>query len=111
MSEPRAYTEEEARAMFLEQVYAIKEFWENESRDKSLKGKMEGCVFSILALIDGSNVSIPAMTLAMNSHPEDKLYHQEQGENWFEDGTEITGNVELHDEWQRLRAKKDGVIE
>jgi len=110
MSEPRAYTEEEARQLFLEQVYEIKEFWENESRQPKLKDKMEGCVFSILALIDGSNIGIPAMTLAMNPHPEDKAYHQEQGENWFEEGQEITGNVELHDEWQKFRAKKDGGI-
>jgi hypothetical protein len=110
MSEPRAYTEEEARQLFLEQVYEIMEFWVKESRKSDLKDKMEGCIFSILALIDGSNIGIPAMTLAMNPHPEDKSYHQGQGENWFEDGLEITGNVELHNEWCRLRAKKDGVI-
>jgi len=104
---PRAYTEEEARAMFLEQIYQIKEFWEKESRRETLKDKMEGCIFSILALIDGSNIGFPAMSLQLDPHEDDEDYHRKEGENWFEMGMEITGILELHDEWQKLRAEKD----
>lgn len=104
---PRAYTEEEARAMFLEKVYEIKEFWEKESRKETLKEKMEGCIFSIMALLDGSHIGFPAVSLLLDPHSGDKDYHKEQGENWFEPEMEIGDLVELHDEWQKLRAEKD----
>ena len=110
MSEPRAYTDEEVRQQFLEQIYQIKDFWEKESRNKSLKGKMEGCIFSILALMDGSSGGFPAVALIADPHPDDEEYYKSQGKNWIEDGTPIGGDVELHDEWQKLRAKKDGNI-
>jgi hypothetical protein len=111
MSEPRAYTDEEVRQQFLEKIYEIKEFWQKESVTKdNLKDRMEGCIFSILALLDGSAIEFPAVSLIASPHSDDEEYHKSQGENWIEDGTLIGGNVELHDEWQRLRAKKDGVI-
>ena len=110
MSEPRAYTDEEVRQQFLEKVYEIKEHWEKESRLTSVKEKMEGCIFSILALMDGSAIEFPAIALIASPHPDDEEYHKSRGENWIEDGTLIGGDVELHDEWQKLRAEKDGGI-
>jgi len=105
--EPRAYTDEEVRTMFLEKVYGIKEYWEKESvTNDTLKGRMEGCVFSIMALLDGSNIDFPAVALIAIPHPSDEDFHKERGENWIEDGTLIGGNVELHDEWSKLRAEK-----
>jgi hypothetical protein len=109
--EPRAYTDEEVREQFLEKVYDIKEFWEKETKQKSTKDKLEGCIFSILALLDGSSINFPAVALIASPHSDDEEYHKKLGENWIEDGTLIGDNVELHDEWQRLRAEKDGTIE
>jgi hypothetical protein len=108
MSEPRAYTDEEVRQQFLEQVYEIKEFWEKESvSNDTIKGRLEGCVFSILALLDGSNIGFPAVSLIAMPHPDDEEFHKSKGENWIAEGTLIGGDVELHNEWHRVKAEKN----
>lgn len=106
----RVITKEEARKMVLEQMYEIKEFWEKESREKTLKGKMEGCIFSILALLDGSSPGLPMMHISLRPHDDDERYHKANDENWFESGQVINDDVELHNEWAKLRAEKDGTI-
>ena len=103
---PRAYTQEEARAMFLERVYEIKKYWEEEPGKKTLQERMGGCIFSIMALLDGSNIDFPAVSLLLDPHEDDIDFHRDQGDNWFEMGMELTGIHELHDEWQKLRAEK-----
>jgi len=106
----KARTKEESVEMFLEQIYQTKEFWEKESRCQTLKGKMEGLVFSILAMFDGSNAGFPALDISLQPHPDDKQYHQDNDEDWFEPGMVINDEVELHGMWQSLRAEKDKKI-
>ncbi len=109
----KAITREEARKMFLDEIYSIKEYWEKEEvTNDTIKGRLEGCIFSILVLIDGGHIGFPAMEISMHPHPDDEQYHKDHDENWFEMGQLITDDVvELHDMWAKVRAEKTQSIE
>jgi hypothetical protein len=96
MTESGAYTEEEARALFLDQVEGIVRFW--STVDTPCDDRVDGVVFSILSLIDGVAVGSPGFRVTPDPHPNDRAYHEERGERWWSPDTEIT-NVYLHDEW------------
>ena len=95
----RAYTKKEVRKKFLDGIHNIVDFWVNESREETVEGKVNGVAFSILAMIDGSNIDIPAFDVVVRPHPDDKEYHQSEGNNWFEDGMIINDDCSLHEFW------------
>jgi len=94
-------TKEKAREMFLNHIHDMVEFWANESRKQDPKRKLDGLVFSILALIDGSGMGLPAMDIVLRPHPEDKEFHQKEDEDWFEDGMVINDDCHLHEFWHK----------
>ena len=96
----RAVTKEEMREDFLKQVRNIVDWWKNESR-VDVDGRIEGVAFSILVLIDGEHAMFPGMDLVMRPHPDDKDYHEKNGENWIPDGLVINDGVALHEEFQQ----------
>jgi hypothetical protein len=101
MSEPRAYTETEVREQFLEQVRTLVRYWAGEHplsnvpEDYTAFQRCDGVAFSILSLIDGGNLSLPAFKLVTMPHEQDADYHREGGENWYPDDIDIAGA--LHD--------------
>jgi len=95
----RAYTKEEARKKFLDQIHNTVDHWENESRAETSKEKLDGLAFSILSMIDGSTMQIPSINIVLNPHTDDKEYHQEKGTNWFEEGMIINDDCHLHEFW------------
>jgi hypothetical protein len=107
--EPRQYTKEEARDLFLKQVRAYIDYWENESRQPTIRQKLEGLAFSIMVLIDGEAATVPGWILAPSPHPDDREYNISKGENYFADNTDaqvlcdIGGG--LHDRLLRLLEK------
>ena len=85
---PRQYTEEEVLERFLKQVWVNIDYWEGQY-DKVVatypcRRKLEGLAFSILAMLDGSNLDLPKFIVAPDPHPEDKSYLRDvEQENWY----------------------------
>jgi hypothetical protein len=101
---PRRYTEEEVRTMFLNTCWSYIDFWDQESTATTCRKKLEGVVFSILAMIDGSNGNFPGMVMTPNPHPDDKSYKRDRGENWFPDKGDIAGS--LHEHFYKVRSPR-----
>jgi hypothetical protein len=93
----RAYTAEEVRDIFLRHIRGIADFWANLP-DKSPKERCDGVAFSILNIVDGNTLPLPALDICLSPHPEDKAYNQENGNNWFEEGM-VINNCQLHDHY------------
>lgn len=97
-SEPRVYTRDEVRAMFLQKLRDYVEYWTAMCPENlSVRQRVEGAVFSTLVVLDGGT-DLPGFMVSPDPHPDDLDYHRDRGENWWpEDGEDITG--ELHSEF------------
>ncbi len=96
-NQPRSYTKEEMREMFLYQCRTIAKYW-SRVKDQTKEEMCDGVVFSILSVIDGGSGGFPcAIDLVLRPHPEDKDYWITEGENWVEDGQVINNVTNLHD--------------
>lgn len=96
---PRAYTSEEIRDVVLEEVRQIARHWADPKLDRDLLGRCNGVAFSILALLDGCSIGIPAIDLVIQPHEGDKDHNIRNGDNWFEPGTVIDDG--LHDHYYK----------
>lgn len=95
----RAYTAEEVRDQFLDHCHSLVDYWLNESRTPDVKDKMNGLVFSILNIFDGTTAALPAFDIIPSPHPSDKAYCQSNGDNWYE--AVVINDCHLHDEWYK----------
>lgn len=100
---PRAYTEEEVRDMIIAHVRHMAHYWATipaldkaTGHEHTVLDRCEGVAFSILAMLDGSSMNIPAITLKLDPHPDDKEYLKGEGLNWFEPGMEISDSLHEH---------------
>lgn len=91
MPTPRAYTEDEVRDMLINQIRAVVRFWADlpdvdraTGRHITVYDRCDGVAFSILSILDGSTLGLPAFDLVPAPHEEDKQYFIENSENWFE---------------------------
>ena len=101
MSEPREHTRDECRRMFLGHIRATSRYWatvDSPDGPKTTQERLDGLAFSILAMLDGC-ASVPGFQVIPAPHPDDRAYHQEQGENWWPSDVDIAGS--LHEEWHR----------
>lgn len=95
----RAYTKKEVREMLLKHLAKLIEVWAR-AEGQSIVGRLDGLVFSILSLIDGSNSNFPKIKLILNPHLDDQQYCKKNEENWFASDMEITDeSLFLHQEW------------
>ena len=100
--EPHELTTEEARDIFMKQVAGIVKYWQNESRSTP-EGRVSGVAHSLLVLIDGGTLNLPAWKVISDPHPDDREYHKENGENWWpeshdlEHPGDITQGAALHE--------------
>jgi hypothetical protein len=102
MTEPRAYTEDEIVGLLIGNIRATVRYWATlPDTDKAtgrlltVEGRCEGVAFSILSLLDGASLNMPAFDLIARPHPDDRQTHEAEGENWFEPGSVVS--VSLHD--------------
>jgi hypothetical protein len=102
----RPYTADEGFEAFLQTVAGIAEYWAKESHATSPLDRCNGVAFSILSLIDGCNIALPAIRLLMDPHSTDKEYHELHGENWWPKDLDITENNSLHELYHKY-AKRD----
>lgn len=84
----REYTTEEVREKFLRAIAARVDFWDRESRATTSREKLEGLTHSILALLDGCDIELPAFIVAPNPHPDDKEYCIQEELDYFPRGCE-----------------------
>lgn len=97
-NEPRAQTAEEIRDRFMNTVRAAVDSWASDSVQRdTVHERLSGLAHSLLCMIDGSNMGLPAFDLVASPHPDDKAYHQGEGENWIEPGTVINDGDCLHE--------------
>lgn len=94
----RAKTEEEVKDEFLSHIRSLVEYW-SKLPDISNKHRCDGVAFSILTLIDGS-ASMPAIDLHISPHEDDKAYHIENGENYYETNM-MFNDCALHEEFYK----------
>lgn len=102
MREPRPYTHEECREMVLQQLKSMMLYCLGETRRATTRGKLDLLVFSILAMIDGSDIELPAFRLVPHPHEQDANYHRDNGENWWPDDFDLSDG-ELHSRWARMK--------
>lgn len=86
----RAYTEQEMRDMFVDQLRALVEYWTNlvKKGESTYENAIEGVVFSTLTIFDGGT-SFPACKVIPIPHPTDKQFHIKEGENYFPKNVDI----------------------
>jgi hypothetical protein len=114
----RQYTIEECRDMFMKQVATIAAYWARQP-DMTPHERCTGVAFSILSMIDGSNLGVPSFDLVPREgeeapafdvlpcgHEEDKAWYQEQGENWWprvpdsvRETLPVINDTQLHEFW------------
>lgn len=99
---PREMTPEECRTALLEQIAVNVRYWLHEPRAATVREKLNGLAFSILVIIDGES-ALPGFELIPSPHEDDKEYHRENGDNWWPDDVDISGD--LHEHWHKFEAK------
>ncbi len=93
----RAYTAEEVRAMFIGAARAMASYWATAPDAGTVQERCEGVAFSLLNCIDGTSGSFPcALDLVLSPHPDDKAFHIDEGENYFEPGM-VINDAMLHE--------------
>ena len=80
---PREYTPEEIRTKFINHIWTMINYWENESTTPNTKDKLEGLAHSMLAMLDGAQIGLPAFYVIPMAHPSDKDFHIKNGENYY----------------------------
>jgi len=96
--EYRAHTPEELRDILLSYMRLLAGYWANLKEDKTVLERIEGAMFSVLSILDGSHGTC-TFDLVARVDPTDKQYHIENGENWVEDGTKL--DFMLHEFWHK----------
>lgn len=79
---PRPWTPEEVAEKLIHQSLAMADYWAG-LKDRTPNEMTRGVVFSMLAMLDGSNVCLPMFDLTPVSAEEDKEYHTSRGENYY----------------------------
>lgn len=90
--EPRAYTESEVRWLLCRHAKALAAYWDQVPNRTQLE-RIEGALFSLFAVLDGSAVDLPAFSVKPDPHPNDKAFYEERGRNWFPDDVDISGSM------------------
>ena len=104
-------TKKEVRENFGSHAAYLTKYWENESRAKTSKEKLEGLAFSLLAALDGSCGAIPSFMVIPMPHKDDKKYCIQHGENYYPEskinplkGCDIAGSLHeiFHNELEKI---------
>lgn len=95
MSEPRAFTVDEMKKEFVDNVREMARYWSNIP-NKTPKELCDGLAFSLLSMIDGCSLDIPSYDIIPSPHADDEQYCRDNGENWYPTGV-IINDCQLHE--------------
>lgn len=101
--QPREYTADECRAMFLDQIAAMVRYWHRERRATTAMAKLNGLVHSLLVILDGGS-ALPGFEVRTSPHLDDAESLRAEGENWWPAGVDIAGG--LHHLWPQFEPKE-----
>lgn len=91
-------TKDEMREMFLDECRGMCDYWANLPGDRGARERIDGAMFSLLVLIDGSSGGFPAaIDLVMRPHEDDKQFCIDEDEDYVVDGQVINDDCHLHD--------------
>jgi hypothetical protein len=94
MSKP--ISKEQLREQFLNSVRMYAREWASY-KNKTPQQRCDGLAFTLMALLDGTDVDLPAFDLVARPHPDNEAYHKAHGQDWVVDGQVINDDVHLHD--------------
>ena len=77
-------TRDEVQDKFLSQVESYVHYW-NTLEHKSKEEALKGLAFSIMVILDGGSMNIPALAVIPFPHPSDKEYHMDNDEEYYPD--------------------------
>lgn len=104
---PKPYTDDEVIDNFLVAVCHMVDYWETVPNPAhSRNSRVSGIAFSILAMLDGSNMGIPKFKVIPDPHPDDKDFQIKEGERWYRPasmGNDISGG--LHELFHTVRRR------
>jgi hypothetical protein len=98
--QPRAWTAEEMSETVLGNMKMLAHYWSRcdlsrpEFRDVVAKTgetlyRLEGLLHSILCMFDGCGAT-PALSIKAAPHPDDRAFHEENGDNWWPSDVEFS---------------------
>jgi len=102
---PHELTTVEVREKFLRHIWDMIGIWENTTQRDTVREKMEGLAFSILAMLDGEAVEFPGFIVAPIPHKDAEKFHKERGENWFPRAKDCKQDIagSLHDQFYYVK--------
>ena len=107
---PRAWTAEEVRDMLIKKIRDITAYWATtnlpnlaRTPEEDIRYRCDGVAFTILSTLDGGSLGLPGFDLIPMPHPDDKQYHKDHGENWFDPKTRIS--TTLHEFYHKRDPK------
>lgn len=111
VDEPRQFTQKEMQDAFLAHLWMMTDYWATVQQPKTVRDRLEGLAFSILAMLDGTSMDLPAFSVYPDPHPEDKAFHQDQGSNWWPEESDEIGLhggdcPQLHECWHTFGREK-----
>jgi hypothetical protein len=90
---PRAYTTEEVTEQLMEGFVNSVRYWQTQPNCGTMEDRVSGVVFSVLAMLDGSQIDLPAFDLMPSPTEEDKEYCISEGENYYDPETVISTSL------------------
>lgn len=79
----KQHSRDEIRKRFLSHCWELIDYWLTQSRRETERERMSGCVFSILAMMDGSTIGLPGFLVIPNPHEDDKQFAIDNGDDYF----------------------------
>ena len=101
--EPREYTDEEVRDMFISHIWMLVNYWDKADRPTQ-HDRMAGLAFSILSMLDGCSMNLPGFSVIPHPHPDDKEFRKNEGTNWFPEPQKVNHDISgmLHDNFYKF---------
>jgi hypothetical protein len=87
--EIREFTEDEIRQQFLAHIRFLVDYFDRDTSLESQKERLSALAHSILCVIDGCAVGLPAFILAPLPHADDKQFNIESGENYYPENHDL----------------------
>jgi hypothetical protein len=104
MSVSKAKSVHTIRQEFLGVCSQIADYW--AAGDCTKKDACHGVVFSMLGVLDGVNMNLPAFDLHVAPAEEDKAHYMSIGEDYYAPGTLVNADM-LHDEYVKQNPPGD----